>query len=463
MREPRAAGGQVSLYNAVWRWHFIAGLLALPFLLNLAVTGALYLFHPEIDGLLYRSLETISAREAAPLPASTLVEQAEQQTAGKVLQLTLPAEPTRSMALSIQAPSGERRTAYLDPYDGTVLGTLPQGGVMAVVRKLHSLEFFGFFANCLIEIAAGWVVVLVLTGLYLWWPRGRKGGVVTIRATPRSRFFWRDLHAVTGAFASGVILFLAVTGMPWSPIWGKTVQQWTTSAGLGRPAPPVEARSVHEKPAPASEHHDHATSPRANLPWALEQAAPPVSDPQATGRPGLGLDQAIAILAEQGLERPFGVALPTGPKGAYVGTFRPAEVERTRTIYVDQFTGKILGDVRFLDYGPAAKAIEWGISVHQGEQYGAVNRYVMLAGCVAIVLLVISAPIMWWKRRPKGSLAVPPPAADRRAALGVLAIVAVAGILFPLVGATILAALACEGLWTAAKRIATPRELPSTP
>jgi uncharacterized iron-regulated membrane protein len=407
MRDPVTSGPSVSIYNAVWRWHFIAGLLALPFLLNLAVTGALYLFHPEINSILYHSLETVPERATPPLPASTLVQEAERETGGKVLQLTLPAEPTRSLALVIQAPTGERRMAYLDPYDGALLGTTPLGGVMGVVRKLHSLEFFGFYANCLIEIAAGWVVVLILSGIYLWWPRGRRGGVVTIRATPKSRFFWRDLHAVTGIFASGVILFLAVTGMPWSPIWGKTVQQWTTAAGLGRPTPPIETRpmpakgdSTEVRAATNHDHADHEANPPTNLPWALQRAMPPESRPRAANPAGLGLDQAIAILADQGLEKPFGVAVPAGPNGAYVGTFRSHQVEQTRTLYVDRFSGKILGDIRYADYGPAAKLIEWGISVHQGEQFGAINRTLMLAGCAAVVLLVVSAPIMWWKRRP---------------------------------------------------------------
>jgi len=31
----------VSLYRALWRWHFFAGLLAIPFMLNLAITGGL--------------------------------------------------------------------------------------------------------------------------------------------------------------------------------------------------------------------------------------------------------------------------------------------------------------------------------------------------------------------------------------------------------------------------------------
>ncbi len=43
---------QSALYRAVWRWHFLAGLFALPFLLNMAITGGLYLFAPEISHIL---------------------------------------------------------------------------------------------------------------------------------------------------------------------------------------------------------------------------------------------------------------------------------------------------------------------------------------------------------------------------------------------------------------------------
>ena len=64
-------------------------------------------------------------------------------------------------------------------------------------------------------------MILVATGLYLWWPRGRGVGVVSLTARdPARRPFWRDAHAVTGVFAGGVIFFLAFTGMPWSAVWG---------------------------------------------------------------------------------------------------------------------------------------------------------------------------------------------------------------------------------------------------
>ncbi|MEK1899972.1 MAG: PepSY domain-containing protein, partial [Rhizobium sp.] len=43
----------VSLYRAIWRWHFFAGLLVIPFLLNLAITGSLYLFKDEINDTVF--------------------------------------------------------------------------------------------------------------------------------------------------------------------------------------------------------------------------------------------------------------------------------------------------------------------------------------------------------------------------------------------------------------------------
>ena len=58
----RAGRPPASLYRAVWRWHFYAGLITLPFLILLAVTGGLYLFRAEIDGLIHRDVKRVEAR-----------------------------------------------------------------------------------------------------------------------------------------------------------------------------------------------------------------------------------------------------------------------------------------------------------------------------------------------------------------------------------------------------------------
>ncbi len=167
-----------SLYRAVWRWHFYAGLLVMPFLILLAVTGALYLFKPEIERVVYRDLIEVTPK-GKHVSASVIKASVERALGAELLQMTLPEQPDQSVQALVRVASGEARTAYANPYDGRFLGDIPYGGVMQYVRKIHSLQLFGFWASSLVEIAAGWAIILVLTGIFLWWPRGASGGVIT--------------------------------------------------------------------------------------------------------------------------------------------------------------------------------------------------------------------------------------------------------------------------------------------
>ncbi|MBO1041375.1 PepSY domain-containing protein [Brucella pituitosa] len=90
----------------------------------------------------------------------------------------------------------------------------------------------------------------------------------------------------------------------------------------------------------------------------------------------------------------------------------------------------------------------WGINTHLGQQFGVANQIVLAIACAAIVLLAISAGVMWWKRRPEGSLGVPPMPTDRRASRGLLLILVTGGRIFPLVGASLLVMLAIDWIYT---------------
>ena len=115
-----------------------------------------------------------------------------------------------SNAISFDAASA----SPLNPYTGQVLDTVNANTeFMFVASKLHSLVYFGDYASYVIEAVGGLALILVVTGFYLWWPRKQAGGVVTVRGTSRQRIWWRDVHAVAGAFAGIVIFFLAATGM----------------------------------------------------------------------------------------------------------------------------------------------------------------------------------------------------------------------------------------------------------
>ena len=102
-------------------------------------------------------------------------------------------------------------------------------------------------------------------------------------------------------------------------------------------------------------------------------------------------------------------------------------------------------DLRWEQFGVLAKGFEWGIAVHQGMQYGWINRILMLLGCIAVWVLAISGLVMWWKRRPpslsRHRLGAPPSPPRPRARTAVLCIVIPLSILYPLTGLSLVAAL----------------------
>ncbi|WP_210482967.1 PepSY-associated TM helix domain-containing protein [Microvirga antarctica] len=426
----RAQSGSSDLYRAVWRWHFYAGLLVLPFLITLALTGALYLFRDEIDAVVHADLKRVAVTEGASrIAPSTMVSAALSAHPGKAVKYTDPPTPGSSAEVTVAAATGQRLAVYINPYDGRVLGSLPdRGTVMWTVRTLHSLKYFGPVARGAIEIAGGWAILLVGTGIYLWWPRRQGGGVVSVRGTPKRRVFWRDTHAVTGVFVGFFIVFLAVTGMPWSGVWGEKVNEWANGTNFGYPT------GVYVG-VPMSDDTLRQTGPKT---WSLEQARLPESATPARPTDPVGLDAAVAAFGRMGLHAGFAVSLPTKPKGVYTGTVYPDDLAQQRVVHLDQYTGKPLLDMSYADYGPVAKWLEFGINVHMGQQFGLANQLFLLVVCAAIVLLAASAAVMWWKRRPAGSLGVPPAPYDPRVMKGVIAILFIGGILFPLVGASLI-------------------------
>ncbi len=435
-----------ALHRAVWRWHFYAGLLCLPFLVLLAATGSVYLFKDEINRTLFAYRTVVPVRATPPLSPERLVFiAADAVPDAQPTTYASPDAPDRTAIVTMAGPSG-KTLVYLDPYDGAVLDRVGRTEeAMMVVRRLHSLATFGPVANGLIEVVAGFTLILVLSGIYLWWPRrqggGQGGGVVSLRGTPARRVWWRDLHAVTGFLAGAGLFFLAATGLPWSILWGDQFRAVSNRAGLGQPNELWAGVPVSTVPMGAVLDQTG---------WALEAA--PL--PRSRGRDGvpIGIDRAAEILAGLGMPAGYELALPEGPTGVYAAAAYPRDVTRQRMISLDQYTGRPLVNVRFGDIGVVGRGIQYGIGLHKGEVAGRVNQLLMLAFCLATILLAVTAAVMWWKRRPRGRLGVPAWPDDRRAVGAVTGLVVAMGIVFPLTGLAILAMIALDAAWLGLRR-----------
>lgn len=435
---PAAAG---RLYRTIWRWHFYAGLICLPFFVLLATTGAIYLFRDELSLIFEKKLLVVEQTAAPAMTPEALVTKALAAQPGMAVRYKPVEAADRSVEIGMADSAEQITDVFLDPRTGKVLGRVGHDGrLMTVVSNLHSLILFGAGPNLIIEMVAGWAMLLVASGVFLWWPRGRTGGVVTLRGTPAKRLWWRDLHAVGGILVATILLFLATTGMPWTGFWGEKLGQFADAHGLGMPA------SV--SPATFASDALGATTPGS---WTMDRSAAPSS--RTPGPSPLTLTAVVARAKALGMPAGYVIRLPTDPTGVYSLQVSPKAATRQRVVHLDQYSGKVLADVRFGDYGPVSKAVEWAIAVHMGGQYGRANQLILFAGCLGVITLCVTSAMMWWKRRPRGRLAAPPPPPGA-GLISAFAIFAIAlGVLFPLLGLSILVAFAVDRLAPAALKL----------
>ncbi|WP_295194158.1 PepSY domain-containing protein, partial [uncultured Brevundimonas sp.] len=330
-------------YRAVWRWHFYAGVFVMPVLMLLALTGGLYLFKDEIDGFLYRDMIRVPAVQAQAAPETWVASAAQAAGGGRVANLVMPGRNDQAVRLRVDRSDGVQKTVFVDPHTGRATGVIPAGGFMELVKKTHSLTLLGRPFNILVEIVAGWTIILFATGLYLWWPRRRGVATFALQTTDsRRRPFWRDLHAVTGFYVGGVVLFLAVTGMPWSAVWGDKVMGAVKETGLGRPPAPVAGAWQR------AQHHDAPVAAG----WTMEGM---VMTHDHAGHGGLA--QVLRVADQVSLALPYAVNIPKADDTAYTLTTQATRVQDSRSLYVDAASGRLLGDIGYDQFGAGAKAI----------------------------------------------------------------------------------------------------------
>ena len=238
---------------------------------------------------------------------------------------------------------------------------------------------------------------------------------------------------MTGLYTGVFILFLAMTGLPWSAVWGGHFYDYAYRLGIGMPDGYWSNKPVST--VPVGDAVDRA-------PWIMEKQPMPLSGASA-GVPQ-ALDKVVAAVEARGIVPGYAIAMPNGPEGVFTASVYPDDITGERIIHLDQYSGEVLYDAGLNDLGALGWAAEWGISIHMGQAWGLANQIVLLLACAAMVMLCVSAAVMWWKRRPVGSLGAPQMPADWRIPRTLLLMAVAAGIFFPLVGLSMLAMAAIE-------------------
>ncbi len=422
---------KTALYRTIWRWHFYAGLLVIPFILVLSVTGAAYLFKPQVDRWEERAWRGLSTADAVSPDARR--DAALAAFPGATFQsYRLPQAAGDAVLIHLALPGGAAmRDVFVSP-QGKVVGSLdPEQRLMQLDHDIHGELLLGKRGSWLVELAASWAIVMILSGLYLWWPRGRGlAGVVWPRLGSRQAF-WRDLHAVTGFWVAGLALVLLLTGLPWTGVWGAAFQAVRQELGWvkGRPdwtiggkAPPG-ALADDSDPHAMHREHDHAAM--------MAGSAMPM-DHAGHGMSPVLLSEIVARAEAAHLAFPAIVSPPTKP-GAGWSVRSDAQNRPLRaSLTYDALTGAETSRETFADKHPIDRAVGYGIAWHEGQLFGWVNQLVGVLTALMLVTLAVSGFVMWRRRRPADLLGAPPlPALPARIG-GVVGIVLVLAAALPL-------------------------------
>ncbi len=455
-----AAAVRPSRFHAIaWRWHFYSGLYVVPFLLMLAITGAVMVLFTGFQTRLGFTVHVVPQATTVPVgvQAQAVLAQLPQATLTSYI-----APKSADVASWFLANQGDVVHAVaVNPYTGDVLKVVDKGNtVFAWAERIHGTLLIGDVGDRLIEIAAGLGIVMIVTGLYLWWPRGatRWAQVLVPDLRLKGRLWWRSLHASVGFWISALLFMFLLTGLSWTGVWGaQLVQPWGT----------FPAAKWDAVPQSDATHATLNTAGQKDVPWGLEQTALPASG-SAAGVPGVPVGQpvnldTVAALAKQlGFSGQHHINLPKGEAGVFTLSADTMSGDlknptQDRTVHVDQYSGRVIAEAAFADYSLVAKGMAVGIALHQGD-LGLWNAALNLVFCSAIVFLCASGIVMWWKRRPAssaGRLVAPPlPAHPGLWKGGAVALCATA-VLFPLTGAALLAVWLLDALlisrWTALK------------
>ncbi|MBO4120664.1 PepSY domain-containing protein [Cupriavidus gilardii] len=460
---PPSTTARSAAHRTLWRWHFYAGLFVMPFLIVLAITGTIYCFQPQIEPLLYPRLLRVTP-QGEPLSAQALLERARTAAPAGAVATTysIRTDPRASSEFIFRLPSGSSESLYLNPYTGQILGSLGvEDRFMKQVRLLHRALLAGKPGELLMELAGCWTLVMIATGLAMWWPRLRESGARAFLMKPASgrRGRWKEIHLMLGAsLAIGALAFV-LSGLPWTAIWGKQFKAITTAANLGRPAE-GEAGHMHAPVRHDSrgDHRGHRTTmdslPLSDVPWATGLTAVPTGAARPTADAPIGLDRALAIVHSRGAGPGCQVVLPGTPDAVYSVSCFPADPKAERTLHIDQHSGNIVRDIRFEDYGPVAKAVSYGTSLHMGRYFGLANQIVCAAISLGLMALAITGFVMWVKRKPANALGAPSRPASQPPMRAWMAGLTVLGMIFPLMGITML--LVCMIDWLVARRTSEP-------
>ncbi|MGB0782292.1 MAG: PepSY-associated TM helix domain-containing protein [Marinomonas sp.] len=394
------------------RLHFYIGLFIGPFIFVAALTGTLYVITPQLENAIYKDvLTTQSVGENQPL-SKQIAAAKSQLTSNLTLFAVRPApeqgDTTRVMFLDQDAQLTGARAIFVDPVTLDVKGNLPVYGTSGVLPLRTTIDFMhrqlllGEVGRYYSELAASWLWIAALGGLFLWYKGGKKNKAEFANKTEHLRK--RRRHYQVGLCLFVGLIFVSITGLTWSKWAGSNIG--TLRSNIGWVTPSVD-RNIHvtsHTTMVSAEHADHLDHASHHDMAAMKLPAEKFENIDVL------FDGVLKAARDAGIDAN---KLEIRPSSTTDKAWRVSEIDRSwptqvDSVAVDASTMTVTSRADFATFPLVAKLIRWGIDAHMGILFGVVNQIILTAFGLSLCFMIIWGYRMWWIRRPQaGSTSKP--------------------------------------------------------
>jgi len=390
VRMPKKAKKPVSKVRKVAGvLHLWLGLASGIVVFIVAVTGCIFVFQKEISELIYRKQFFVTAPvHAKILPLNQMKSIAEQALHVPNVSVTTYSDPSRAWefmyfkggdpkALTFFGAVDSYKSAFINPYTGKVTGIIDyEKEFFVIVKYLHwSLLLNTPYGQPIVGYSTLIFVILLITGMVLWWPKNLKKANFnkSFKISWKAKFkrLNYDLHNVPGFYAMLITMVLALTGMVWAMSWFQTAVYV------------VASRSV---------------TPPKQISFVSGSTTAALKNP---------IDIAFDVAKQQFPDaRRISLYVPDrgAPKSATISVngYRGKEdYYDTDVLYLDQFTGKLLGRENFKDKNSGEKLIRMNYDIHVGVVLGLPGKILAFMGSFIAASLPVTGFMIWLGRKKK--------------------------------------------------------------
>jgi uncharacterized iron-regulated membrane protein len=412
-------GRSVPLRRIIFWLHLVTGVLAGLVIGVMSVTGVLLAFERQIVAFAERDVRTVQplASGGSRLALYDLVTQARAVVPeGRLSGVMLRADPTATVVVNF----GRERTVFVHPYTGVVLGE----GAKTLRHFFHLMtdwhRWLGTegasrdIGRAVTGACNTAFVVMVVTGVYLWWPRRWTRQVLQavmapnfgLRGKPRD---W-NWHNTAGFWSASLLICITLTGLVMSYQWANDLL-YTLTGNIPPPRPP---RAAEGRPA-AADNRRNEGSPRvtgspldggAGRQSRSEGRA--VTEQQGrTGEAGsmpqrASLEALFAVAAQQAPHwRSMILRVPQRDATQFTVTLEEAKALHPypRSILtLDAVTAAVVKWEPYASYNLGRTLRAWVRPVHTGEAGGVVGQMVAALTSAGGVVLVWTGLALAWRR-----------------------------------------------------------------